>query len=238
MTTKMQASDNAHQSAAPWIAAGLRRCGQYLYHFVEDSLRRDVDFIGALCILVLTSPILILTALLVVSDGGPILFAHRRVGLNGVSFGCWKFRTMMVGAEECLAEYLRYHPDALAEWTRAQKLRVDPRITSIGGWLRNASLDEIPQMWNVVVGQMSLVGPRPVTEREMKDRYGPNADLVTSVKPGVTGPWQITRNRNDMDYSDRVQLDVRYVNSRNIATDIGILLQTITVVLWRRDCLE
>jgi exopolysaccharide production protein ExoY len=238
MTAETQASSNAHPSAAPSIVAIPRQCGQYLYHFVEDSLRRDIDFIGALCILALTSPILILITLLVALDGGPILFAHRRVGLNGVNFGCWKFRTMMVGAEECLVEYLRYHPNALAEWTRAQKLLVDPRITPIGEWLRNASLDEIPQMWNVIVGQMSLVGPRPVTEREMKDRYGLHADAVTSVKPGVTGPWQIARGRNDMDYSDRVQLDVRYVNSRNIATDIGILLQTIPIVLWRRASLE
>jgi exopolysaccharide production protein ExoY len=231
MTINVQASP----CAAPHFAASLRRCAQHLYRFVEDSLRRDIDFIGALCILTLTLPVLLLLALLVASDGGPVLFVHRRVGLNGVRFGCWKFRTMMVGAEECLKEYLRYHPDASAEWTRAQKLLVDPRITLIGRWLRNASLDEIPQMWNVIVGQMSLVGPRPVTEREMKDRYGTNAEVVTSVKPGVTGPWQITPHRNSMDYSERVQLDVRYVNSRNIATDIGILLQTIPAVLWRRE---
>jgi lipopolysaccharide/colanic/teichoic acid biosynthesis glycosyltransferase len=203
-------------------------------HFLEESLKRDLDIVGSLALLFITAPIFLILAILVAADGGPVFFSHRRVGRNGVSFGCWKFRTMVVGAEDCLMEYLRYHPEARVEWDRAQKLAVDPRITPIGAFLRKTSLDEIPQLWNVLLGDMSLVGPRPVTESEMRDRYGSQATVVTSVRPGMTGAWQVTPDRNDVDYSRRVQLDASYVHGRNLATDITIILQTMFLVLARR----
>jgi exopolysaccharide production protein ExoY len=202
-------------------------------HFVEETLRRDLDIIGSLVLLLFTAPIFLILAILVAADGGPVFFSHRRVGRNGVSFGCWKFRTMVVGAEECLSEYLRYHPEARAEWDRAQKLAADPRVTPLGAFLRKSTLDEIPQLWNVLLGDMSLVGPRPVTESEMRDRYGAYAKVVTSVRPGVTGAWQVTPDRNEIDYRQRVQLDASYVSERSFVTDIGILLQTMLLVLGR-----
>jgi exopolysaccharide production protein ExoY len=203
-------------------------------HFVEETLKRDLDIIGSLVLLLLTAPVFLILAILVAADGGPVFFSHRRVGRNGVSFGCWKFRTMVVGAEDCLSEYLRYHPEAKVEWGRAQKLAADPRITPLGAFLRKSTLDEIPQLWNVLLGDMSLVGPRPVTESEMRDRYGAYARVVTSVRPGVTGAWQVTPDRNEIDYGRRVQLDASYVSERSLVTDIAILLQTMLLVLGRR----
>jgi exopolysaccharide production protein ExoY len=209
------------------------RSGRIL-NFVEETFKRDLDIIGSLVLLLLTAPIFLILAILVASDGGPVFFSHRRVGRSGVSFGCWKFRTMVVGAEDCLSEYLRYHPEARAEWDRAEKLAADPRVTPLGVFLRKSSLDEIPQLWNVLVGDMSLVGPRPVTESEMRDRYGAYAKVVASVRPGVTGAWQVTPDRNEIDYGRRVQLDVHYVSMWSVVTDIGILLQTMLLVLGRR----
>jgi exopolysaccharide production protein ExoY len=205
------------------------------YHVFEDMIKRDLDVIGALVLLVVTAPAFLILAVLVAADGGPVFFSHTRVGRNGVRFGCWKFRTMVVGAEECLSEYLRYHPEARAEWERAEKLTDDPRITPLGAFLRKTTLDELPQLWNVLRGEMSLVGPRPVTESEMRDRYGPYADVVTSVRPGVTGAWQVTPHRNEIDYSQRVDLDARYVSRRSLAADITILLQTMLLLLGRRE---
>jgi exopolysaccharide production protein ExoY len=199
----------------------------------EEILKRDLDIIGSLVLLLLTAPVFLILAILVAADGGPVFFSHRRVGRNGVTFGCWKFRTMVVGAEDCLSEYLRYHPEARVEWDRAQKLAADPRVTPLGAFLRKSTLDEIPQLWNVLLGDMSLVGPRPVTESEMRDRYGAYAKVVTSIRPGVTGPWQVTPARNEIDYRRRVQLDASYVSKRSVVTDFAILLQTMLLVLRR-----
>lgn len=200
--------------------------------FLEEIFRRDLDIIGALCCLLLTAPVFLFLALLMTTDGGAMLFAHRRIGRYGIGFNCWKLRTMVVGAEECLTDYLYYNPEAMAEWKRDHKLEVDPRITPIGRFLRRTSLDELPQMWNVLVGDMSLVGPRPVTEREMRERYGQYAGVVMSVKPGITGAWQVS-GRNDVDYEHRILLDAHYVRSRRLITDIGILFKTISVVIAR-----
>jgi undecaprenyl-phosphate galactose phosphotransferase len=225
-------------SAAPTIGVVRRPKSPFRRRFLDDCSKRALDVIGGLVILFVLSPILLLLAILVAADGGPVFFGHRRAGRDGESFYCWKFRTMVVDAEECLTQYLRDHPESAKEWQRAQKLALDPRVTRLGAFLRASNLDEIPQMWNVIVGQMSLVGPRPVTETEMRDRYGHYAEVVTSVRPGVTGIWQITPNRNQVDYSKRVQLDALYVRERSLATDIGILLQTARLVLgsiWLRQ---
>jgi exopolysaccharide production protein ExoY len=206
---------------------------RWLLSIAEDQMRRDIDVIGAMFCLILTAPLLLIIGLFVVLDGGPLLFSHRRVGRHGLSFNCLKFRTMMVGAEECLTEYLHYAPEARSEWLRDHKLRVDPRITPVGRFLRRTSLDELPQMWNVLRGDMSLVGPRPVTELEMREHYGRNARVVTSVRPGVTGIWQIS-GRSDTDYPSRVRLDTSYVVTRRLVTDLNILAQTLPVVIARK----
>jgi lipopolysaccharide/colanic/teichoic acid biosynthesis glycosyltransferase len=197
---------------------------------LSDVLKRDLDFAGALCLLLLATPIGILIALLVAMDGGPVFYRHCRVGRNGQLFRCLKFRTMVMDAEECLSEYLRLHPESVNEWQGEQKLTRDPRVTGIGSMLRKLSLDELPQLWNVLVGEMSLVGPRPVTEGELREKYGSQANLVTSIKPGLTGLWQIS-GRNDTVYQQRVAMDVSYVRSRTLLLDLLILLRTPRRVL-------
>ncbi|WP_428485845.1 sugar transferase [Rhodopila sp.] len=207
----------------------LRHC----YRLVEDACRRDLDVILALFGLVCLLPVILVLACLIATDGGPVFFSHKRVGRHGVMFGCWKFRTMVVGAEECLRDYLKYHPHVVPEWNQENKLAVDPRITPLGAFLRKTSLDEVPQLWNVLLGEMSLVGPRPVTAQEMRERYGSHADVVTSVRPGVTGLWQVS-GRNDIDYDLRVLLDHRYVRSRTLLSDLVIMLQTVPAVVRAR----
>jgi len=199
---------------------------------IDESLKRAIDVIGALAVLILLLPIFVLLALLIAQDGGPVLYRHERVGKNGRPFGCLKFRTMAADAQARLEQYLSSDPEAMDEWKRDHKLRFDPRVTYLGAYFRKTSLDELPQFWNVLLGDMSLVGPRPVTRIEMRDRYGPHADVVTSVRPGVTGVWQIS-GRNDISYEERVAMDVHYVHSRSLLIDLGILFQTIPCLLSR-----
>lgn len=199
---------------------------------VDAVAKRGLDIVGALALLFAIWPLLLLIAALVTMDGGPAMFRHRRIGQGGRSFGCLKFRSMMLGSEECLQEYLRYHPEASEEWVRERKLTFDPRITPIGRLLRATSLDELPQLFNVLAGDMSLVGPRPIISDELA-LYGPAASLYAAVRPGITGLWQIS-GRNDVSYVERVALDSRYVRERNVLLDIEILLRTPSAVLRRK----
>lgn len=198
----------------------------------SSLLKRAVDACGAAVLLLLAAPLLLVIALVVSIDGGPVLFGHRRIGRDGAVFRCWKFRTMILDAEPCLEEYLSHHGDALEEWQRERKLAFDPRITPIGRFLRRSSLDELPQLWNVLVGEMSLVGPRPVTEAELAS-YGSVAPLYLAVRPGITGLWQIS-GRNDVGYAARVALDARYVETRSLLLDLRILVRTAGAVLAGR----
>ena len=191
-----------------------------------------MDIVIAALALLLLSPLLIGASLLVLLDGGPVLFAHERVGRDGRSFRCWKLRTMVSGAETLLTEYLSYHPMAQHEWLVAQKLAFDPRATAIGRALRRSSIDEIPQLLNVLRGEMSLVGPRPVTREELL-RYGDEAMRYMSVRPGLTGPWQIS-GRSGVGYQARIALDVEYARHHSLIGDILILLKTPRVVFSRR----
>lgn len=202
------------------------------FAWVDQWVKRLSDIIIAAAALLCLFPLLVLIALLVALDGGPVFFPHRRVGRGYEPFDCLKFRTMMLGADTCLDEYLGYHPHAAAEWMTCQKLSFDPRITSIGRFLRMCSLDELPQLINVLRGEMSLVGPRPITTSEL-EKYGSQADLYAAVKPGITGAWQIG-GRNDLDYSARVEMDSRYAVGRNLRIDFSILLMTPQAILSRR----
>lgn len=201
-------------------------------HGVRCGVKRVLDVAGAAVLLVLMAPLMVLTALLVSIDGGPVFYSHRRIGRGGKPFGCLKWRTMIVGAEECLPEYLAFHPQVADEWRRCQKLAFDPRVTGIGKFLRRTSLDELPQLLNVLRGEMSLVGPRPVTAIELEERYGRNAHLYCSVAPGLTGLWQVS-GRNDVCYDRRVELDMQYIAGWSLARDVGILFKTAEVVLSR-----
>lgn len=194
---------------------------------------RPFDVIIALAALLFAAPLLLGIALIIkLQDGGPVVFAQPRVGRNGAMFRCLKFRTMRVDAEQALRDLLKSDPQARAEWAADQKLRRDPRITRFGGFLRKSSLDELMQVFNVLAGDMSIVGPRPIVAAEIV-RYGRGYRAYCSVRPGITGLWQIS-GRNDISYRQRVALDRLYVRSKSLGLDIGIILKTVVVVLTRK----
>ena len=192
------------------------------------SLRSN-QLCAALLLLVFSPLLLLVCALIWERDGGPVIFAHFRVGRNGRLFRCLKFRSMYRDSAQMLADLLRDDPAAQAEWARDQKLCNDPRITPVGRFLRKTSLDELPQLFNVLRGEMSLVGPRPITTDEL-DRYGRQRWHYLEVRPGITGLWQVS-GRNDLSYEQRVVLDRRYVESRSLGLDLRILWRTVRVVL-------
>ena len=206
------------------------------------KLKRVFDFIFSLFASVLLLPLFVITAVgLKVTAPGPIIFKHTRVGFGGQRFSCLKFRTMIVEADKTLNALLDADADARAEWERCHKLAYDPRITSVGRLLRLTSIDELPQLMNVLRGEMSLVGPRPITPSEMARsitpsemaRYGTKLGLYLSARPGLTGRWQ-TSGRNDCDFPRRVELDAEYVSRWSFSRDLFIMLQTVFVVLSRK----
>jgi len=170
----------------------------------------------------------IVSVMVMLSSPGPIFYSHRRIRKNGAFFSMWKFRTMCVNSAEVLEEYLSSHPEARAEWNKTHKLRHDPRITPIGSFLRRYSLDELPQLWNVLSGHMSLVGPRPIVAAEV-EKYADSFECYCRVKPGLTGLWQVS-GRSELTYDERVALDCEYVNRWSLRRDIKILLKTFVVV--------
>lgn len=191
---------------------------------------RIMDITVASCALAFLAPLLLVIAALVyLVDPGPIFFAHRRVGRHGKSFPCLKFRSMVVDAEARLNHLLENDADAREEWIRDFKLRHDPRITKIGHFLRKTSIDELPQFLNVLRGEMSIVGPRPIVQGEAV-RYGRYFVDYIQVKPGVTGLWQVS-GRNNVSYRRRVALDISYARNKCLALDLQILVKTIPAVL-------
>ncbi|TNC47740.1 sugar transferase [Rubellimicrobium rubrum] len=204
----------------------LRAASIYSRH-----VKRLLDLGLVLLVLPVTLPVILLLAVLVRRDGGPAFFGHERVGRHGASFRCWKLRSMADNAKELLERHLERDPAAAEEWKAHQKLSDDPRVTRLGRLLRATSLDELPQLWNVVRGEMSLVGPRPVTRAEL-DRYQGSEGYYLAARPGVTGLWQVS-GRNDVSYPERVRLDVRYVKTCSFAVDVMILVRTIGAVLRR-----
>ena len=201
---------------------------------MRPALKRAMDVLGAGLLLLAALPAFLAIALLVRRDGGPVFYAHPRVGRGGAIFGCLKFRSMVVDSDQHLAALLAKDPAARGEWAATRKLKRDPRVTGIGRLLRATSLDELPQLINVLRGEMSLVGPRPVTEAELEQHYGPGAAAhYAAVRPGITGPWQVS-GRNDVTYASRVALDMAYATAPSVWTDIRILLRTPGAVLARR----
>jgi Undecaprenyl-phosphate galactose phosphotransferase WbaP len=178
-------------------------------------------------------PLLIAIAVLIKLDSpGPAVYGHRRVGAGGKHFRCWKFRTMYTNAEQLLDEYLQGNPHLRAEWEQTFKLRDDPRVTRVGRFLRMTSLDELPQLWNVLLGQMSLVGPRPIVDAEIP-RYGAVYELYKRIRPGISGFWQVS-GRSNTSYAERVNLDAYYVHNWSVWIDLVILVRTLgSVVLGR-----
>jgi Undecaprenyl-phosphate galactose phosphotransferase WbaP len=195
-------------------------------------VKRGFDIVGSGLLLLFLAPFFAFIVLKIRQSGGSAFFGHQRIGQNGVPFNCYKFRSMVPNAQEVLQELLGNDPVARLEWEQDFKLKNDPRITPIGAFLRKTSLDELPQLWNVLRGEMSLVGPRPVIREEL-ERYQENVHYYHEVKPGMTGLWQIS-GRNDTDYANRVYLDSWYVKNWSLWYDITILFKTVNVVLQKK----
>lgn len=217
------------QKSDEWVPAAASR-GKHPHSGLYARYgKRMLDIAGALVLLIAFLPLMLMIIALLMSQRGPVMFGHRRIGYRGEEFSCLKFRTMVVDAEERLEELLARDPEAKRQWLADRKLDHDPRITASGHLLRKTSLDELPQLLNVLRGEMSLVGPRPVTAAELK-KYGESAKSYTSLRPGLTGKWQVS-GRNDVSYACRVAMDDSYARSFSIKGDIILLCRTVAVVL-------
>lgn len=219
-------------SSTSYVVTGLSVKSRLRQKNRFDRFITWLNQLGALVLLTLFSPLMAVVAWLIWRrDGRPIFFGHYRVGRDGQMFKCWKFRSMVLNSAEMLAELLQNDPAAKAEWDRDQKLSNDPRITPVGAFLRKTSLDELPQLFNVLKGEMRLVGPRPITLGEL-DRYGEVRWHYLNAMPGMTGLWQVS-GRSDTTYEERVELDRDYVEQRSLWSDAVILLKTVAVVLGK-----
>lgn len=213
------------------ISAGLLRFERSPRHtFPYRVLKRLID-IG---LILLVSPLLlplvaVISLAVLISSPGPVFFSHRRIDRHGSFFSMWKFRTMALNGAQILEEHFEAHAEAREEWRTTHKLKDDPRATRIGNFLRRTSLDELPQLWNVFIGDMSLVGPRPIVAGEVA-KYGKHFADYCLVKPGVTGLWQVS-GRSHTTYQERIELDRQYAHSWTLTGDIAILFKTITTVL-------
>jgi lipopolysaccharide/colanic/teichoic acid biosynthesis glycosyltransferase len=191
--------------------------------------KRAFDILASAAAIVITGPLLLVIAALIKLDAGPAIYRSPRIGRGGRTFACLKFRSMKPQADEMLRRMLAERPDLRAEWMANFKLHPDPRVTAVGRWLRASSLDELPQLWNVLKGDMSLVGPRPILTGE-QERYGPAMSDYVQLRPGITGPWQIA-GRDELEYSQRVLLNSWYLHHISFMTDLNIILRTFGVVL-------
>jgi exopolysaccharide production protein ExoY len=195
--------------------------------------KRIFDLLIAATMLLVFIPLFAFVALVVrLSDNGPVIFRHMRVGQGGRKFACLKFRSMVPNSDKVLKALLDSDPAARLEWECTQKLIDDPRITAVGKFLRKSSLDELPQLINVIRGDMSLVGPRPIVPSEVQ-RYGDKLGLYLQARPGITGIWQVS-GRNDCGYDQRIEMDAVYVRNWRFSTDIVILMRTLVAVLARK----
>ncbi|MGE0408058.1 MAG: sugar transferase [Amphiplicatus sp.] len=191
--------------------------------------KRVIDIVGAAFAIVFFAPLMAVIYVLVRRDGGPGVFAQQRIGRNGRIFSCYKFRSMIPNAEEALKNLICANEKMRVAWETDRKLENDPRVTPLGVFLRRKSLDELPQLFNVLKGDMSLVGPRPIVLDE-KGKYGAAFDYYTQMRPGLTGLWQVS-GRNDIAYEERVKLDTDYVRRWSLRRDIAILVKTVAVVI-------
>lgn len=226
----MQNEVSYQKNIAEDSASGLSR----LRVKIRPHAKRGFDLCAAIILIIITFPVICLIILAIISGGQPPFYSHVRVGQGGREFGCLKFRSMCRNADIALAQLLQHDPAARLEWETNRKLRNDPRVTRVGRFLRATSLDELPQLINVLRGQMSLVGPRPVTRSELNKFYGPfEAAAYSSVRPGLTGLWQVG-GRSEAGYDSRVALDTLYAQRLSLRTDLVILVQTIDVVVRQR----
>ncbi|TYG33819.1 undecaprenyl-phosphate galactose phosphotransferase WbaP [Lonepinella koalarum] len=209
----------------------LLRINNNLAKRSSRCLKRTMDILFSILIIIGLSPLLLTLYFLIKKDGGNAIYGHERIGRNGKPFKCLKFRSMVTNSKEILENLLENDPEARAEWEKDFKLKNDPRITKVGKFIRKTSLDELPQLFNVLKGEMSLVGPRPVIQEEL-ERYNADVNYYLMAKPGMTGLWQVS-GRNDVDYDTRVYFDSWYVKNWSLWNDIAILFKTVNVVLKR-----
>lgn len=194
-------------------------------------LKRFFDICFSLGALVVMSPLLLILAVLVKSTSrGPLIYRHKRLGRGGRHFFCYKFRTMHADADKRLTELLKNSPEAKEEWEKTYKLKNDPRITPFGNFLRRTSLDEFPQFLNVLKGDLSVVGPRPIVEEEASKFYGKNALEILSIRPGLTGLWQVS-GRSNTSYNERISMDLTYLKTRSLGLDLKLIAQTIPAMI-------
>lgn len=199
----------------------------------HDGYKRFFDLVFSLFVLILGAPLFLLIALAIrLSSSGPTIYSHQRVGRGGRLFPCYKFRTMYRDADIRLKRLLEHDSTLRKEWEQNYKLKNDPRITPFGTFLRKTSLDELPQFWNALKGDMSIVGPRPVQQQEIL-RFGAAAPWILSVRPGLTGLWQ-TSGRSDLSYEARVSLDLQYIQERSFKKDLLLVAKTIPLMLSKR----
>ena len=229
-TAAIEGSYSYTESAGRSLERLQRADGVPSEFFRYRVIKRCCDVV----LVVLAMPLILLvlgavSAVVMLSSPGPVFYSHRRIRKGGAFFSMWKFRTMCVNSAEVLEDHLAKHPSARAEWNKTHKLREDPRITRLGHFLRTYSLDEVPQLWNVLMGQMSLVGPRPIVAAEV-EKYGDCFDCYCRVKPGLTGLWQVS-GRSELSYETRVALDCEYVERWSLTKDFVILLRTFASVV-------
>ncbi|MBD1827340.1 sugar transferase [Microcoleus vaginatus GB1-A2] len=216
------------------VLQGDRRISRSLQSLDGELFKRLFDILFSLSVLILFAPVYLLLAFLIaLSSSGPIFYVQERVGKNRKRFYCLKFRTMVENADDILLEIMENSPHLRQEFEDNFKLKKDPRITWIGRFLRMTSLDEFPQFWNVLKGDMSVVGPRPLVEEELP-RYGRHINKILTIRPGITGLWQVS-GRNDIPYPRRVQIDLYYANDKNLWMDMWILFKTIGVVIFPKN---
>jgi lipopolysaccharide/colanic/teichoic acid biosynthesis glycosyltransferase len=212
------------------LASRSRQKGLSRYRLDGEFAKRLFDVLFSLLVLILFFPVyLILAILIAISSPGPIFYVQERVGKDYKPFGCLKFRTMVENADEMLIDMMAKTPHLREEFEDNFKLKKDPRLTGIGKFLRLTSLDEFPQFWNVLKGDMTVVGPRPLVPEELP-KYGHHMEKILKIRPGITGLWQVS-GRNDIPYPLRVQMDVYYVNYRNFWLDLWIIVKTIGVIV-------
>lgn len=197
--------------------------------------KRLFDILFASAVLTIGAPVFFLIGLLTwISSPGKIIYSQERIGRGGKPFRCYKFRSMYANADRLLDELLEKYPALKAEWERAHKLKADPRVTPFGAFLRKSSLDELPQFWNVLKGDLSIVGPRPVSQEEVRKHYGTKAAKILSIRPGLTGLWQVSGRSDVGCYSKRVELDEAYVDKRSLLLDLKLIAKTIPAMLFSK----
>ncbi len=219
---------NSPSSVRSWNSSGSKSANRVAP--IGGVAKRLFDIAAASAALILLAPLMLLVAALIKYNmGGPVIFKHRRVGVGGTTFGCCKFRTMVMNGDAVLAKYFKNNPAAADEWEATRKLMHDPRVTWLGHVLRKTSIDELPQLFNILLGEMSCVGPRPVVPDEL-ERYGSDRCEYVRARPGLTGLWQVS-GRSRLSYSERVRLDAQYVTRWSFLGDLKIILLTFPAVL-------